>query len=359
MNTIAKSSGTLPFGSLAHPSYSADVKLAGVIYLHGINQNCMLGTATVRKNLDMFQKLCGDQATENTVLVTSKWGSILKFVGIAREKQLQDQDWKQMCREGSWMARWNPPEDNAHKIVKSIIGTELASRGAFEIQRRLVNVDKLLMVTSVGQALTSTLAELLKSQRLMSGRLRGDERRDEVYQQIKENDQKIQNTLKKIESLELSWIDAIRFHEEKPQDKFRMHMGELSACECPQNQERITDKLLDCKELEKKLEKKQKTIQELEEKDFIAQELLCNQLNEVTAQLHEAQTQILDNRQQLQKKLEKGEKKIQELEQKNSLSEMTQELLQQQLNEVTARLDETKAQLLKTASDAETSNVEK
>lgn len=189
-------------------SYSARMKLAGVIYLHEITQTRMLGTA--RKNLDMFQKLCGDQATKNTVLVTTKWSNINKEVGMKREEQLKDEHWKQMFAKGSRMARLNPPEEDAFKIVMSIIRNELPDRGALEIQRELVDVDKFLAQTEAGKTLSYTLKQLLENQRLMAERLRKEGNADDVYHQIKENDEKIQNLVKQIQTLKLSWTTRFK-----------------------------------------------------------------------------------------------------------------------------------------------------
>ena len=56
------------------------MKNAGIIYLHEITLKHMTDTAL--KNLDMFRKLCGDDALMKVVLGTTKWGE----VGDNREK---------------------------------------------------------------------------------------------------------------------------------------------------------------------------------------------------------------------------------------------------------------------------------
>ncbi|KAG5635085.1 hypothetical protein H0H81_012496 [Sphagnurus paluster] len=186
-------------------SYSTDMKLAGVIYLQDITETRMLGTAW--KNLDIFQKLWGNQATKNAVLVTTKWGYIDKDLGIAHEKQLRDGHWKRMCEKGSRMARLNSPEDDARKIVTSIVRRELPSRAALEIRRKLVDVGKFLAETEAGRYLSYKLDELLETQKSMAERLQREEKGDDVYQQIQQNDQEIQNTLKQIQKLKLSWTN--------------------------------------------------------------------------------------------------------------------------------------------------------
>ncbi|KAG5634837.1 hypothetical protein H0H81_000550 [Sphagnurus paluster] len=260
------------------------MRLAGVIYLHDITQTRTLGTA--KKNLDMFQKLCGGRrATRNTVLLTTKWGIIKKDVGIAREKQLKNH-WKEMCEGGSWMARWNPPEDDEHKILMSIIRRHIPACGALGTQRRLGNKFE-----------NHASGELLTSQ-----------------------------------DSEDEWIiKDLLFHLKREaqmaEEKHALLLGTQVA--------KVRD-------LKKQLTEFAKQVFGLQVKLRVTQE-----------------KHILEC-QQLQKKLENGQQKIQELQKENSLSQTTQELLRQQLHEVTAKLDEAQAQLLdKKASDAETSNIKK
>ena len=60
----------------------------------------MFGTArmfeTARKNLDMFRKLCGDEALKNVVLGITKWDDVKLEVGRQREIQLRDIFWMEM-----------------------------------------------------------------------------------------------------------------------------------------------------------------------------------------------------------------------------------------------------------------------
>lgn len=50
-------------------THQAKVKLAGIVYLHRINDTRLGGSAM--KNLRMFKKLCGDDALSCVVLATT------------------------------------------------------------------------------------------------------------------------------------------------------------------------------------------------------------------------------------------------------------------------------------------------
>jgi len=82
-------------------------RLSGIIYLHRIVDPRMQGSAL--SNLRMFQKLCGDEAFRNVVLVTSFWDMIDESVGEAREAELRNKDeyWAKMVRKGSQIKRYN------------------------------------------------------------------------------------------------------------------------------------------------------------------------------------------------------------------------------------------------------------
>ncbi|KAG6917332.1 hypothetical protein DXG01_002903 [Tephrocybe rancida] len=182
-------------------SYSANMTLAGVIYLHEISQTRMLGTA--RKNLDMFNKLCGDAATKNVILATTKWSQIKdKEIGDRRESQLKDRHWEGMVQLGAQMRRFSDTQESGWGIIQSILDRALASDvDAVEIQKELVEVQTMLPDTQAGQALRYTLEELLEAQRLAATQLRNDEDSHEVRAMLQETEKKIRATMKEISQL--------------------------------------------------------------------------------------------------------------------------------------------------------------
>lgn len=86
-------------------SYTADVRLSGIIYLHRISDAKMQGSAL--KNLFMFKKLCGPNALKSVILATTMWDMVTETIGQAREEELaSNQDyWGGMIKHGSRVRR--------------------------------------------------------------------------------------------------------------------------------------------------------------------------------------------------------------------------------------------------------------
>ncbi|KAG6917334.1 hypothetical protein DXG01_002905 [Tephrocybe rancida] len=180
-------------------SYSANMKLAGVIYLHEISQTRMLGTA--RKNLDMFNKLIGEDATKSIVLATTKWSEVPEDVGERREEQLRERHWKWMFDLGAKLDRFTGTPDSGWKLLHLILDQANLDVNALEIQQELVEIQKILPDTQAGQTLRYTLEELLETQRIAAAQLRTDEDSAEVKKMMQETDKIIRATTKQIDEL--------------------------------------------------------------------------------------------------------------------------------------------------------------
>ncbi|KAG6820499.1 hypothetical protein H0H93_016306 [Arthromyces matolae] len=182
-------------------SYDANMRLAGIIYLHEITQPRMLGTS--RKNLDLFAKLCGPEAIRNVILITTKWSDLPRHdVGEARESQLKAEHWKHMVDMGSRIHRFDGKQRSARRIVNYILAKEPLD--ALQIQTELVNIGELLAETEAGRTLRFTLQELLKMQKVMSTNLRrGVEEDISMHEKVFENEEKIRVTLKQIKELNI------------------------------------------------------------------------------------------------------------------------------------------------------------
>ncbi|KAG1740794.1 P-loop containing nucleoside triphosphate hydrolase protein [Suillus paluster] len=100
-------------------SYGVDMKLAGVLYLYDICQARMLSTS--RRNLDMFRRLCGENAEMNVILVTTKWGEVNKDVGERREQQLKSSFWKDMVAYGSQAVQFDGSHASAWNVMQPIL----------------------------------------------------------------------------------------------------------------------------------------------------------------------------------------------------------------------------------------------
>lgn len=159
-------------------SYSNEVLLHGIIYLHRITDVRMQGSA--KKNLLMFKKLCGDEALQKVVLTTTMWDKVPDREAKDREQQLVDtpEFWGFMVSKGSTVYRHNNTVESAIRIIE-----ELASSNrtvTLDLQNQMVNQNQTLKETAAGRELESEVikerqkwaAELKDVQQIMEEAIR-------------------------------------------------------------------------------------------------------------------------------------------------------------------------------------------
>ena len=95
------------------------MKLAGFIYLHEITQKRMFGVT--RKNIEIYKKICGNDALKNLVIGTTKWDQVELEKGQQREQELKDKYWKEMVQQGSVIMRVHADSSSAWEIVNRIL----------------------------------------------------------------------------------------------------------------------------------------------------------------------------------------------------------------------------------------------
>ncbi|KAG6878828.1 hypothetical protein C0992_007406 [Termitomyces sp. T32_za158] len=187
-------------------SYHADMKLAGIIYLHEISQNNIL---PVRRNFDTFSKLCGPSAIRNVVLATTKWSDIPEKVGEKREKLLRDEHWKDMLDHGSVMLRYEGTQDSARSIIDQVLTHEPLD--AVQIQRELIDLNKILAETEAGRSLYYSLDGLLEAQKITAARLQEQGSVHPEYRRIMlEADHKIRSLLFKFKNLNSPSLSKVK-----------------------------------------------------------------------------------------------------------------------------------------------------
>jgi hypothetical protein len=139
--------------------YREGIKLAGILYFHRISDNRMSGTPV--KNFKMFQKLCGDSALRNVVIVTNMWEGVKPQVGEAREAQLMGNDkfFKPALEKGARMARHKNTAPSAETIIRLILNGDPLP---LHIQKELVDDGKDITETRAGQELNRELADQIR-----------------------------------------------------------------------------------------------------------------------------------------------------------------------------------------------------
>ncbi|KAL7907856.1 P-loop containing nucleoside triphosphate hydrolase protein [Trichoderma velutinum] len=108
--------------------YASKVRLAGLIYLHRITDTRVSGSSL--KNMNMFQKLCGEKALPYVILVTTMWGALDavengKEIGRQRCDQLQRPEfWGDMIQKGSSMTNHDGTKSSADAIISELVKKE-------------------------------------------------------------------------------------------------------------------------------------------------------------------------------------------------------------------------------------------
>jgi len=133
--------------------------LAGVLYFHRISDFRVGGSSA--RNFNMFQKLCGDTALKNVVLVTNMWGEIDPQLGAAREAELMNDDlfFGPVLDKGAKMARHDNTLSSAQAIIRRILNNHPIP---LRIQKELVDEGKDISETSAGEELKREYRALIK-----------------------------------------------------------------------------------------------------------------------------------------------------------------------------------------------------
>ncbi|KAF6750307.1 hypothetical protein DFP72DRAFT_910717 [Ephemerocybe angulata] len=110
-------------------SHESNVAIGGVIFLHDISID--REDASNRRARSILLNLCGEEALDRVVMVTSKWARELDTVGPEalhkKEDELKSKHWKSLLRQkeggGATMRRWNVEKEGetAHAIVRFIL----------------------------------------------------------------------------------------------------------------------------------------------------------------------------------------------------------------------------------------------
>ena len=154
-------------------SYHDEMNLAGIVYLHDISLPRFTGS--ILKNLDMFKKLCGDDALRNVVLGTTKWSLINRQeTGEKREQQLRDSFWKDMINHGSVIRRVGGHRSSAMEILDHILQNKPIE--SLLIQKEVVDEQKPIPETTAGKTLdyAQKQFEALKKKREKSRQMSKD-----------------------------------------------------------------------------------------------------------------------------------------------------------------------------------------
>ncbi|EAU89090.2 hypothetical protein CC1G_08498 [Coprinopsis cinerea okayama7 len=141
-------------------SYSKSMTVRGVIFMHDITEVRLRGT--MQRCLKTFEKLCGQDAYQKVIIVTSKWDSVTPCeseahlspaaVGEKRVQDLKEKAWNELTSGGAIVYNFTPADrEKALEVVKLVLMNR-AKDSALAAQREVV--DRQREVYQIGAAKT-------------------------------------------------------------------------------------------------------------------------------------------------------------------------------------------------------------
>ena len=98
--------------------------------------------------------MCGEQALQNVIFVTNKWGNVTPEVGSAREQELASDFYKPALDRGAVLRRHDDTIESAHRIIKDMLGKEQVT---LRIQEEIADEWKRIEETAAGKELLKEL----------------------------------------------------------------------------------------------------------------------------------------------------------------------------------------------------------
>lgn len=198
------------------------VKLGGILYLHRITDNRVAGSAV--RGFELVKDICGPESSRFSLLVTTMWDSINcespeMQAAIRREAQLQytDKYWGGMQQRGSHTVRWDGNRHSAFSIVDILLATsDTHGPPVLQLQREMVDEDRLLEDTSAGKTLAKEYSVIWQSLREDLNGLKSryvqaqQDRSEELTKQIYEERIHLEQRLQDIESAERDLRDDLK-----------------------------------------------------------------------------------------------------------------------------------------------------
>ncbi|KAF9874991.1 hypothetical protein CkaCkLH20_07685 [Colletotrichum karsti] len=132
--------------------YALGFKLQGVFYVHRITDMRFQGCNV--KTLEIFKRICGDEALKNVLLITSRWDKVDEATGADRERQLREDFWAYMLGHGSCMSRFHGDRTSAISLASQLLVKETV---VLRLQHEIINEGKTLNMTAAGAFVDNSL----------------------------------------------------------------------------------------------------------------------------------------------------------------------------------------------------------
>lgn len=194
-------------------TYSNRTKLHGILYLHRIIDVRMQGSA--RRNLKVFKDLCGPDALEKVVLVTTMWEKLASRDEVeARELQLKTANdyWGYMVKKGSKIMRHTNDMQSAKKLVDMFLPPDdnlIPQVAGLAIQEEMTVQNKSVAETTAGESIRDKIArEEIRFATAV------EEYRQEVQEALRERDDQRRSEFQELVTEMESDMERLRRREE-------------------------------------------------------------------------------------------------------------------------------------------------
>ncbi|KAL8838636.1 MAG: hypothetical protein Q9170_002044 [Blastenia crenularia] len=225
-------------------SYSENMLLSGIIYLHSISDTRM--THSSLQNLRMFRKLCGDDNLKNVMLATTKWSITPLNDALNRERELTSEDgfWSTMISAGSVVRRFSNTAASAKELVDEII--DGGQQFVPTIQKEVVLQGKKLADTEAGAYIEEAIVRLQKKH---------DEEKKALLEEVQRAKQEHNLSMQKALEKERLRLDKKMAEREEEQRQLNMTTNEALQLRIRRLEEEQVKSLLERAEEQRRLQK--------------------------------------------------------------------------------------------------------
>lgn len=161
-------------------SYEEGMLLTGVIFVHPISQQRLLGSEARRNRL--FKKILGEDAYRRVTIATTMWNQVPEREAESRMDQRRNRNdiWGDMVNRGAKVVRHDDNEASATAIIRNLM--QFKSPVELQLQKELLEVEGQIGLTSAGKQLDEDLGAVISKLRSEIDALRreGAERSEEM-----------------------------------------------------------------------------------------------------------------------------------------------------------------------------------
>ncbi|KAF8811587.1 P-loop containing nucleoside triphosphate hydrolase protein [Phlegmacium glaucopus] len=155
-------------------TYQKDILLSGLLYCHRISNTQMAATSV--KHLRIFEELCGKNALQNVILVTTMWDEVDEDSGKLAEEMMKTKYWNKMLERNSTTGRFLGTRESALHLLLPFIDAA-NKRTSLLLQQEMVDMKKKLTETSAGRQLFARAERMVRKRQEVIQRIRTEMKR--------------------------------------------------------------------------------------------------------------------------------------------------------------------------------------